>query len=74
MEGVLVNNLFGDNMKVKFHILGIWEVIVQLEIFYVSDKTFSCVSPEAWSVLDRIIAELVKVFGKFHVGNDTCLL
>ena len=32
------------------------------------------VSPEAWSVLDRIIAELVKVFGKFHVGNHPCLL
>ena len=32
------------------------------------------VSPEAWSVLDWIITELVKVFGKFHVGDDPCLL
>ena len=32
------------------------------------------VSPEAWSVLHRVIAEVVKVFGKFHVGDDTCLL
>ena len=28
------------------------------------------VSPEAWSVLDRIIAELVKVLSEFHIGND----
>ena len=28
------------------------------------------VSPEAWSVLDRIIAKLVKVFGEFHIGDD----
>ena len=41
MEGVLVDNFLGDNMKVKFHIFGIWEVIVQVEIFDVSDKTFS---------------------------------
>ena len=41
MEGVLVNNLLRDNMKVKFHIFGIWEVIVQVEMFYVSDETFS---------------------------------
>ena len=32
------------------------------------------VSPEAWSVLDRMIAKLVKVFGKFHIGDDPCLL
>ena len=32
------------------------------------------VSPEAWSVLDRIIAELVKLFGKFHIGDDPCFL
>ena len=41
MEGILVNNLLGDNMKVKFHIFGILEVIVQVEFFYVSDETFS---------------------------------
>ena len=35
-----VNNFLGDNMKVKFHIFGIWEVIVQVEIFEVSDETF----------------------------------
>ena len=44
----------------------------------VDDKGENCrarfVSPEACSVLDRIIAKLVKVFGKFHVGNDPCLL
>ena len=33
MEGILVNNFLGDNMKVKFHIFGIWEVIVQVEFF-----------------------------------------
>ena len=32
MEVVLVNNFLGDNMKVNFHIFGIWEVIVQVEI------------------------------------------
>ena len=31
------------------------------------------VSLEAWSVLDRIIAKLVKVFGELHVGDDTRL-
>ena len=31
------------------------------------------VSPEVWSVLDRIISELVKVFGELHVGSDPCL-
>ena len=31
------------------------------------------VSPEAWSVLDRIIAKFVKVFGELHVGDDPCL-
>ena len=44
----------------------------------VDDKGESCrarfVSPEAWSVLDRIITKLVKVFGKFHGANDPCLL
>ena len=28
------------------------------------------VSPEAWSVLHGVIAELVKVFGEFHIGDD----
>ena len=41
MEGVLVNNFLGDSMKLEFHIFGIWEVIVQVEIFDVSDETFS---------------------------------
>ena len=43
----------------------------------VDDEGENCrarfVSPEAWSVLERIIAELVNVFGKFHVGDDPCL-
>ena len=44
----------------------------------VDDEGENCrarfVSPEAWIVLDRIISKLFKVFGKFHVGNDPCLL
>ena len=33
MEGVFVNYLFGNNTKVKFDIFGIWEFIIQVEIF-----------------------------------------
>ena len=44
----------------------------------VDDESENCrarfLSSEAWSVLDRIIAELVKVFVKFHAGDDPCLL
>ena len=40
----------------------------------VDDEGENCrarfVSPEACSVLERIIAELVKIFGKLHVGDD----
>ena len=35
MEGVLVNNLLGNNMKLKFNIFRIWEVIIQV-IFFTS--------------------------------------
>ena len=45
---------------------------------FVNDEGENCrvrfVSPEAWSVLDWMITELVEVFGRFHVGDDTCLL
>ena len=44
----------------------------------VDDEGENCrarfVSSEASSVLDQIISELVKEFGKFHAGNDPCLL
>ena len=44
----------------------------------VDDEGENCrarfVSPEAWSVLEWIITKLVEVFGKFHVGDDPCLL
>ena len=44
----------------------------------VDDEGENCrahfVSPEAWSVLDWMITDLVEVFGKFHVGDDPCLL
>ena len=44
----------------------------------VDDEGENCrarfLSPEAWSVLDWIITELVEVFGKLHVGDDPCLL
>ena len=44
----------------------------------VDDEGENCraifVSPEAWSVLGWIITELVEVLGKFHVGDDPCLL
>ena len=33
MEGVLVNNFLGDNVKVKSHIFRISEVIVQVDFF-----------------------------------------
>ena len=33
MEGVFVDNFLGNNVKLKFHIFGIWEVIIQVEIF-----------------------------------------
>ena len=60
MEGVLVNNLLGDNMKVQFHIFGIWEVIVQVEIFHVSDEKFS----------SRCRNDTVEQ--AFHGGNGCC--
>ena len=41
MEGVFVNYFLRDNMKVEFYIFGFWEIIVQVEIFDVSDETFS---------------------------------
>ena len=28
-------------MELKFHIFGIWEVIIQVEMFYVNEETFS---------------------------------
>ena len=28
-------------MNVEFHIFGFWEVIVEVDFFYVSDETFS---------------------------------
>ena len=41
MEGVFVDNFLGNNVKLKFHIFGILEVIIQVEMFYVSDEAFS---------------------------------
>ena len=49
MEGVFVNDLLRDNMNVEFHIFGFWEVIVEVEVFDVSDETFS-----SWSVNDTV--------------------
>ena len=41
MEGVFIDNFLGNNVKLMFHIFGIWEVIIQVESFYVSDEAFS---------------------------------
>ena len=33
MEGVFVDNFLGNNVKLKFYIFGIWEIIIQVEMF-----------------------------------------
>ena len=49
MEGVFVNDLLRDNMNAEFHIFGLWEVIVEVEVFDVRDETFS-----SWSGNDTV--------------------
>ena len=36
-------------MNVEFHIFGFWEIIIEIEVFYVGDGTFS-----SWSGNDTV--------------------
>ena len=41
MEGVFINDFLRDDVNVEFHIFGLWEVIIEIEVFDVGDETFS---------------------------------
>ena len=49
MKGVFVNDFLRDDVNVEFHIFGFWEVVIEIEVFDVSDETFS-----SWSVNDTV--------------------
>ena len=62
MKGVFVKDLLRDDINVEFHVFGFREVIIEIEVFYIGDETFS-----SWSGDDTF----KETFGSGDCGSGS---